>query len=125
MAFFRVIYGGSDVSRGDESNPYRARGLNASVPNESTPEQITIATTAGKKVTGTVTVSPLIGGLPHTAWNLSLDGVTWKGWGASLTLTNLDATGKTIWIKAKAFSTDHRGNDDSADLRVTGLVSNA
>ena len=125
MAFFRVIYGGSDVSRGDESNPYRARGLNASVPNESTPEQIVIATVPGKKVTGTVTVSPVIDGLPHTAWNLSANGTTWKGWGASLTLTNLDATGTPIWIKARAFSTDSRGNDDSADLRVTGLVSNA
>ena len=125
MAFFRVVYAGSDISRGDDSNPYTVNNLNATVPNESTPEQITIATTAGKKVTGTVTISPIIGGLPHTAWNLSIDGVTWKGWGASLTLTNLDATGKTIWIKAKAFSTDPRGNDDSADLRVTGLVSNA
>ena len=123
MAFFRVVYGGSDVSRGDESNPYTARGLNASVPNVSTPEQLVIATTVGKKVTGTVTITPTGG--TSARWALSTNGTTWATWGASITLTNLDANGKTIWIKAKAISTDTRGTDDTVNLRVSGLVSSA
>lgn len=125
MAFFRVVYAGSDISRGDDSNPYTVNNLNATVPNESTPEQLVIATTVGKKVTGTVTISPEVTPYPATAWNLSLNGTTWAGWGNDVTLAGLDATGKTIWIKAKAFSTDTRGRDDSAHLRISGLVSNA
>ena len=78
MAFFRVVYGGSDVSRGDGSNPYKARGLNASVPNVSTPEQIVIATTPGKKVTGTVTITPVGGTVDR--WAMSTNGTTWANW---------------------------------------------
>ena len=125
MAFFRVVYAGSDISRGDDSNPYTVNNLNATVPNESTPEQLIVATTVGKKVTGTITISPEVTPYPATAWNLSLNGTTWAGWGNDITLTGLDSTGKTIWIKAKAFNTDTRGSDDSAHLRISGLVSNA
>lgn len=123
MAFFRVVYAGSDISRGDDSNPYTVNNLNATVPNESTPEQLVIATTVGKKVTGTVTITPTGG--TSARWALSTNGTTWATWGASITLTNLDATGKTIWVKAKAISTDARGTDDTVNLRVSGLISNA
>ena len=117
-----VAYSGSDLSTGDNSNPYTVNGLVGSNSEISTSATLTIYTEPGLKTTGTTALS--LAGTNSTRWQLSWDNITWSAWGAGLsTAEAITTTGKTVHIRARALPTDTKGRDDTVDLKIDATIT--
>jgi len=112
---------GTQASEGNNSNPITIEALNAATNQISDIITLAVRAESGYETSGNTTIS--ISGTTIDKWQLSLDGVTWLDWGASLVITSVITIVNTLfYVRAKAVSGENPVNDVSADLKITGLI---
>jgi len=112
---------GSQVSEGTGLNPITTNLLNSANNEESSAIKLALRCDAGYKTAGSVIIVPV--GTTLNKWCLSLDGVTWGGYGAVLTVsTVVTAVNTIIYCKAKSDNSEKPTSDISVSLQIFGSL---
>jgi len=112
---------GTQVSEGNNSNPITMEALNAAINQISDIITLAVRAESGYETLGNTTIT--ISGTTIDKWQLSLDGVMWLNWGASLIITSVITIANTLfYVRAKAVSGENPVNDVSVDLQIAGSV---
>lgn len=112
---------GSAVSQGDWSLPIEFPSLNIVNAEISHPLKLAIRCQPNTHSVGPVTITPY--GPSADKFRLSLDGLTWCDWGATLTINSTITSVNTIfYAEARAVVTDAPLKDSSTSLRVNATL---
>lgn len=112
---------GNQVSEaGAETNPIvNPTALSVLSPAESIAIPLALRCDTGYNTSGNVTVAPV--GTSLADWALSLDGVTWLAYGATLTITTAITTVNTLfYAKCKSVLNEAVQNDTTVSFQIVG-----
>ena len=118
-AYINAYVGATLISNGDGSSPITFGPLNATNNEESTPVAVTLKTTTGYKTVGNTTV----GLVSDTGAKFSLCATSDGTYASTLTISSeINESGTTFYVKAKATADENPSNDTSVDVSVNAVI---
>jgi len=104
-----------------DTNPIATAALDATTNQESAAIALALRCETGYKTYGAISLQPV--GTTANAWELSLDGATWGGYGNAISIESvIESVNILFYARAKAIRGESPSNDITVDLQISGSI---